>query len=172
MTLGRDRDFGTLLAEHGPMLRRIAGGYEADPERRRELEQDILLAVWRALPGFRGEAPIKAFLARVAHNRAVTHVSREAAQPRRAPLDEAMASDAPTPHDQVEAEDLRERLVEAVRALPLSLRQPAVLTLEGFSPAEIGPMLGLNANAVSIRLTRARNILKTLINPEVRNDAE
>ena len=166
MGLERDREFEALLAEHGPMLRRIAGSYEADPERRRELEQDILLAVWRALPRFRGEAPIKAFLARVAHNRAVTHVSREAVQPRRAPLDEAMPSGDPTPHDEVEAEDLRARLTEAVRALPLSLRQPAVLTLEGFSPAEIGPMLGLNANAVSIRLTRARAALKDLMNPE------
>lgn len=166
MELGRDRRFETLLAEHGPMLRRIAGSYEADPERRRELEQDILLAVWRALPGFRNEAPIKAFLARVAHNRAVTHVSREAAQPRRSPLDEAMPCAAPTPLDMVEAENLRARLADAVRALPLSLRQPAVLTLEGFSPAEIAPMLGLNPNAVSIRLTRARAALKTLMNPE------
>ena len=166
MGLGRDREFERLLGQHGPMLRRIAGSYEADPERRRELEQDILLAVWRALPRFRGEAPIKAFLARVAHNRAVTHVSREAVQPRRAPLDETMQSHDPTPHDQVEAEDLRARLAEAVRALPLSLRQPAVLTLEGFSPAEIGPMLGLNANAVSIRLTRAKAALKDLMNPE------
>ena len=70
MGLGRDREFETLLGQHGPMLRRIAGSYEADPERRRELEQDILLAVWRALPRFRGEAPVRAFLARVAHNRA------------------------------------------------------------------------------------------------------
>ena len=82
MGLGRDREFETLLAAHGPMLRRIAGSYEADPERRRELEQDILLAVWRALPRFRGEAPVKAFLARIAHNRAVTHVSKEAGQRR------------------------------------------------------------------------------------------
>ena len=35
MGLGRDREFEALLAEHGPMLRRIAGSYEADPERRR-----------------------------------------------------------------------------------------------------------------------------------------
>ena len=166
MGLKRDRRFEALGGEHGPMLRRIAGSYEADPERRRELEQEILFAVWRALPRFRGEAPIKAFLARVAHNRAVTHVSREAVQPRRAPLDEAMPSDHPSPLETVESEDLRARLAQAVRALPLSLRQPAVLTMEGFSPAEIGPMLGLNANAVSIRLTRAKAALKDLMNPE------
>ncbi len=164
--MNRDEAFEALAAEHGPMLRRIAGSYEADPERRRELEQEILLAVWRALPRFRGEAPVKAFLARVAHNRAVTHVVREAAAPRRSPLDETLASADPSPHDRVEADDLRERLAAAVRALPLSLRQPASLTLEGFTPAEIAAMLGLNANAVSIRLTRARAQLRALLNPE------
>lgn len=164
--MGRDDRFEALIAEHGPMLRRIAGSCEADPERRRELVQEIWLAVWRALPSYRGEAPIRAFLARVAHNRAATHVAREASAPRRAPLDEDMAATAPTPHEQVEADDLRSRLSEAVRALPLSLRQPAVLTLEGFTPAEIAASLGLTPNTVSIRLTRARAALRQLMNPE------
>lgn len=150
------------------MLRRIASAYEADPERRRELQQDILLAVWRALPKYRGEAPLRAFIARVAHNRAVTHVAREAAEPRRQPLDEAAPSDAPTPHEIAETRDLHERLTTAVRALPLSLRQPALLTLEGFAPAEIAAILGLNANAVSIRLTRAKAALRDALDPEAR----
>src|SRR5690606_41804178 len=97
MDLRRDRQFEALLAEHGPMLRRIAGSYEADPEVRRELEQDILLAVWRALPRWRGEGPVRAFLARVAPNRAVTHASLEAARPGRSPPGEARASEAPLP---------------------------------------------------------------------------
>lgn len=56
-----------------------------------------------------------------------------------------------------------------MRALPLSLRQPALLTLEGFSPAEIAEMLGLNANVVSIRLTRAKAALRKAMNPETRS---
>lgn len=168
MDVGRDEAFEALLAEHGPMLRRIAGSYEADRERRRELEQDILLAVWRALPRWRGEGPVRAFIARVAHNRAVTHVAREAAEPRRAVLDDELPAAAPTPHEAVEAEDLRERLAEAVRRLPLGLRQPAVLTLEGFAPTEIAGMLGLTANGVSIRLTRARAALRAIMNPEAK----
>jgi len=164
--VSRDAAFEALIAEHGPMLRRIAGSYEADPERRRELEQEVMLAVWRALPRWREEAPIRAFLARIAHNRAVTHVGREAVQPRRAMLDEALPSADPSPHDRLEADDLRHRLAEAVRDLPLSLRQPAVLTLEGFSPQEIAGMLGLNANAVSIRLTRAKAHLRAALNRE------
>lgn len=164
--LGRDQDFEAVAEEHGLMLRRIASAYEADPARREELEQEMLLALWRALPRFRGEAPIKAFIARVAHNRAVTHVAREAAAPRRQPLDEALPSHAPDPHEAAEAADLQARLAEAVRTLPLALRQPALLTLEGFVPAEIADFLGLNANTVSIRLTRARAVLRARLNPE------
>mgnify|MGYP003342920785 CR=1 FL=1 len=74
--MGRDQTFEALLAEHGAMLRRIASAYEADRERRRELEQDILLAVWRALPKHRGDAPLRHFIARVAHNRAVTQLAQ------------------------------------------------------------------------------------------------
>ncbi|WP_339913971.1 sigma-70 family RNA polymerase sigma factor [uncultured Brevundimonas sp.] len=164
--MGRDQTFEALLAEHGAMLRRIASTYEAGRERRDELEQDILLAVWRAMPRYRGEAPVRAFIARVAHNRAVTHVAREAAEPRRQPLDEAAPFDGPTPHDTVEQRDMQDHLTTAVRALPLSLRQPAMLTLEGFTPAEIAQMLGLNANTVSIRLTRAKAALREALNPE------
>ena len=56
-----------------------------------------------------------------------------------------------------------------MRQLPLGLRQPAVLTLEGFTPAEIAEMLGLTANGVSIRLTRARAALRDLMTPETRS---
>lgn len=164
--LGRDQTFETLLTEHGAMLRRIASGYEADPERRRELHQDILLAIWRALPRYRGDGPLRGFIARVAHNRAITHVAREAAEPRRQPLDEAAPSAEPTPHDRAETRDMHDRLAQAVRDLPLPLRQPALLTLEGFTPAEIAGMLDLNANAVSIRLTRARAALRAALDPE------
>lgn len=164
--MSRDTTFDALLAEHGPMIRRIAGSYEADPERRRELEQDILLAIWRALPTWRAEAPLRAFLARVAHNRAVTHVSREASRPRSEFLNDSLPCARPSPQDAVVAIDLRERLVEAVRRLPLALRQPASLTLEGFAPAEIAELLGLTPNTVSVRLTRARAALRDHLNRE------
>ena len=41
-----------------------------------ELVQDIWFAVWRALPSFRGDSSLKAFVARIATNRAASHVSR------------------------------------------------------------------------------------------------
>jgi len=127
---GDTADFREIMREHGPMLRRVAAAYEADPGLREELEQEILTSFWRALPGFRAESSLRTFLARVAHNRGVDHVARRAAMPRTAELDEGIASGAPSPHDRLEQADRRERLMRAVRALPLPLRQVTVQTLE------------------------------------------
>ena len=168
--MGRDAQFEAILKTHGAMLRRVALTYEADPERRRELLQEIVLAVWRALPRYKGEAPLRAFIVRVAHNRAITHVAREAAEPRRQPLDEAAVCSHPNPYEQLEARDQKTRLAIAVRALPQSLRLPAQLTLEGFTPVEIADILGLGANTVSIRLTRARAALRLSLNSEPVDD--
>ena len=149
-----------MLADHAGMLWRIASIYEADPELRKELHQEILVAAWRAVPRFRGEASVRTFLARIAHIRSVSHVARQAARPRHTPIDPQAPSPAASPYDEAEQSDRRSRLLAAVRDLPLAWRQPIVLTLEGFAPREIGEVLGLSANVVSIRLTRAKHALR------------
>lgn len=155
--------FDALVGAHQPMLLRIAASYEADPDRRRDLLQDVLLAIWRALPSYRGEGDLRAFLARIAHNRGVSHVARETAQPPTDELHEQLVDNAPDSAESTEQLRRQERLMAAVRSLPLALRQPVVLTLEGFGPKEIADILGLNANTVSIRLTRAKAALRAAL---------
>jgi len=58
-------DIEAVLREHGPMLARIAGSYESEPARRDDLLQEISVAVWRALPSWRGDASLRTFAARV-----------------------------------------------------------------------------------------------------------
>lgn len=164
--MGRDRHFEEIMQAHGVMISRIAASYEANPFLRQELEQDIITAIWRALPGFRAEASIRTFLARIAHNRAISHVARAANEPKLSTLDDNLRSSHPTPFEEVERNDQQERLMCAVRSLPLSAREPVVLTLEGFTPREIAAMLDLTPNVVSIRLTRAKEMLRAaLANP-------
>ena len=168
--IGRERaadgspvSFDALLARHGGMIARIAASYEADRELARDLVQDILLAVWRALPRFRGEATQRTFVARIAHNRAISHVARAVRAPDAVELDESLPAETPQPDVEAIADDMRGRLLDAVRRLPLALRQPTTLTLEGFDAAEIAETLGITSNAVSIRLMRARQLLQELL---------
>lgn len=155
-------DIETVLREHGPMLARIAGSYEPEPARRADLLQEISVAVWRALPSFRGDASLRTFAARVAHNRAIDHLARE----RRAQGDE-LQDEHPDPDasplHHAEAHQRREDLLAAVRRLPLGQRQVVVLALEGFSQREIGQALALEENTVTQRLGRARRQLQQLL---------
>jgi RNA polymerase sigma-70 factor (ECF subfamily) len=66
--------FDRVVAEHLAMISRIAAAHESNLSAREDLVQDIFCAVWRALPKFRGEAGLRSFIARIATNRAVTHV--------------------------------------------------------------------------------------------------
>jgi DNA-directed RNA polymerase specialized sigma24 family protein len=50
-----------------------------------------------------------------------------------------------------------------VRTLPLAYRQTAILTLEGLTPTEIADVLGISTNAVAIRMSRAKTLLRKLI---------
>jgi DNA-directed RNA polymerase specialized sigma24 family protein len=51
----------------------------------------------------------------------------------------------------------------AVRSLPLAYSQTAMLTLEGLTPREISDVSGISANAVAIRLTRAKTLLRGIL---------
>lgn len=151
------------MREHGPMIRRIAASYEADRELARDLAQEIFLALWRALPAFRGDSSLRSFAARIAHNRCVSHVARAAHRPRLVELPREIP--CPGPHLETLAieEDRQALALAAVQRLPLAYRQVATLLLEGFTLQEIAQTLGLTVNAVSIRASRARAQLRALL---------
>lgn len=162
--------FQRLLAENGGALRRVAATYEADPSRQEDLLQEILLALWRALPSFRGESSERTFLFRIAHNRGLSHLLKT----KRAPLVELetleeeeqeglLADPRPDPEKSAARRQDRERLLEAIRALPLLPRQILTLCLEGLSHREIGEVLGLTENHVAVQLHRARHKVRATL---------
>jgi len=145
------------------MIKRIAASYETRPHLAEELVQDIYVAIWRALPSFRGDASIRTFVARIATNRAVTHVMRAVKSAPSVELDEELEAPGESPETQIIVADQERKLVAAIRGLPLAYRQPAMLTLEGFTPKEIADSLGITTNAVAIRMSRAKELLRSLI---------
>lgn len=155
--------FEQVIAGHLPMIRRIAAAYESNASTREDVVQDILCAVWRALPNFRGEGSLRSFIARVAANRAITHVQRALKVPDSAELTRDFVASEPGPEAHAIAVDERERLVAALRTLPIGLREPALLALEGLTQQEIALVLGITPNAVAIRMTRAKSQLRKLI---------
>jgi len=157
------QDLSALLQEYGGLLAHIASSYEADAALRQDLLQDITLALWRAIPSCRNGASMKMFVARVAHNRGASHVVNRMRHPKTVDLIEELpdATEGPETHTQLQQNLVR--LQNAVRSLPLNLRQTVTLAFEGFSHQEIGDTLGISANNVDVRLNRARKALKTAL---------
>ena len=152
-----------MLGEHDGALRRMAASYERDPSRQQDLVQEIWLAVWQALPRFRNECSERTFVFRIAHNRGTSHVAR-----RRLPTTETddgveIADAAPNPEQALSSEQEGQRLMNAVRRLPLGYRQVVTLALEDVSYAEIADVLGITESNVGARLTRARHMLRDLM---------
>lgn len=145
------------------MLSRIAQMYEFRPTQCEDLLQDIALAIWRALPSWRGESSVKTFIARVAHNRAVDHVINQRRHGHLVQIPETLEDSALGPEAVIVQSDQHDRLMEAVRRLPLGQRQVITLALEGFQHAEIAATLGLAVGNVDVRLVRARQALKAAL---------
>jgi RNA polymerase sigma factor (sigma-70 family) len=155
--------FQKIMMEHGAMIKRIAASYEADAHLAEELVQEIQFALWRALPGFRGDSSLRTYVARIATNRAITHAVRAQKMPQQLELSETIQTPSDSPESHAIAASHQTRLMAAVRCLPLAYRQTVTLALEGLTPKEIADFLGLTPNAVAIRMSRAKNLLRTLI---------
>lgn len=157
----QELSFEQVAAEHASMIKRIAASHEANTHLAEELIQEILFALWKALPSFRGEASVRAFVARIATNRAISHVKQALRINEDGEITEQLPSCGETPELRVIALDENARLLAAVRTLALGYREVVTLTLEGFNGEEIASVLGISANAVAIRLSRAKDVLRT-----------
>ena len=65
-----------VASAYGGALERLSLGYEAHAERRRDLVQEIHVALFRALPSYEGRSSLRTWVYRVAHNVARDHVIR------------------------------------------------------------------------------------------------
>jgi RNA polymerase sigma factor (sigma-70 family) len=147
--------FERVVGAFGPVIGRAARSYARTSAEREDLEQDIALALWRALPGFRGECSEHAFVLRVAHNQALSFLTRRRARLYE-PLAEEPASEAPDPELVAGLSERMRAVFGAIHALPPARRQVLVLGLEGLSHEQIGEVLGISTGNVAVRVNRAR----------------
>lgn len=155
--------FEHIIDDLGPALARIAAAYERNGLLRQELLQEIRLVLFQSLPQLKDAAKLRPFVFRIAHNCCVDHVVRYARQPPMTGVSEELPSEAPTPDEELMAQERTRRLVEAVRRLELPYRQVITLLLEDMSYQEIADTLGLTLSNVGVRVSRAKARLQELL---------
>ena len=158
MNAGEDPEkrFDRVLEEYGAAFRRLAMSYEHHRDLQQDLFQEIALAVWKALPSFRNQSSERTFLYRIAHNRAINHMSRTRFPYGDVDLALSIPDPSPNPEQIASVGADRRELQKRVAALPIGLRQVVVLALEGLENDEIAGVLGLSAGNVAVRLHRAK----------------
>jgi RNA polymerase sigma-70 factor (ECF subfamily) len=164
---------GRLLA----VARRLLGN-EADAQ---DAVQDAFLAAFRALPGFAGQSRLSTWLHRIVINAGLMKLRSRRRKPEET-IDDLLPNFLEDGHHAVQFEEwrlpadvrlLRGETCRHVRAaidrLPASYRTVLLMRdIEQLDTDETAELLGVTPNAVKIRLHRARQALRTLIDPAVR----
>jgi RNA polymerase sigma-70 factor (ECF subfamily) len=143
-------------------LRRLAAAYVSDSGDREDIVQEIAIALWQAIPRFRGEASERTWLYRIAHNVAITAAGKFWRTGRtESTLDDLpdLPASSPSADHQLIHEQKRETMLRAIRELPATDRQILTLHLEDLSHREIQEVTGLSEGAIATRLSRTRDRL-------------
>ena len=163
--LEQERRYAEAVAAFGAALERLARGYERNPDRRRDLLQDIHVALWRSLRRFDGRCSLRTWVYRVAHNTATSKVLRpQVGAPTIVALDDSLESIVGRASD---AEQQRldrglalQRLYELIQSLRPLDRQVMLLYLEQLDTATIAEITGLSTANVSTKVRRTKQLLR------------
>lgn len=156
-----ERLYTDVAAEYGAALERLARAYERDADRRRDLQQEIQVALWRSLARFDGRCSMRTWVYRVAHNIATSRVIRaKKSVPSFAEL--ATLESIPDKTDGEAQFDRRrtlDRVYELIHELRPIDRQIILLYLEDVDTPAIAEITGLTARNVATKIHRIKQVL-------------
>ena len=157
----RDADFNTLQTAYNAyadLLYRVALSHLRSHEDAMDAVQDVFLKLHTTRKQFRDAEHERAWLLRVTVNRCHDLARRQSIRAY-TPLDDVAHLAAET--------DERPAVLLEIDRLPITLKSAVVLHyLEGFSVEETASILKLSASAVKMRLSRARDILRSALQGE------
>jgi RNA polymerase sigma-70 factor, ECF subfamily len=162
MTSAQDELYQETAQTYGGALERLARAYEADPDLRRDLVQEIHVALWRSFAGFDGRCSLRTWVYRVAHNVGASHVLRQ-----RRTRGQGLVGleelenlpDANTGQLAADRSHALDRLLGLIQRLKPLDRHVILSCLEGLDAAEIGEITGLSAGNVATKIHRIKNML-------------
>lgn len=150
----RQRIFTEWAEAYNNMLWKAARSFAAGPDQD-DLHQDLLLALWQAIPAFRGDAKASTFVYRVAYNFAL--MWKRKLRPAEVALNQAPEASRPA---EVEDDEARlELMYQHIRALAPIDRTLVLLYLDEVSYREIAEILGITESNVGVRLNRVKKLL-------------
>ncbi len=177
---GDPRAYEFAVREYGPRILVITRRILNDEQDAMDAVQEAFLAAFRSIDRFSAEARFSTWLHRIAVNAALMKLRAKRSRPELAIedllprfLDDGHHADWPEPwsrHDSpAEIAETQAIVRDGIDQLPLPYRAVIQLRdLEGRSTEETATLLGDSVNAVKIRLHRARQALRGILDKRFR----
>jgi RNA polymerase sigma-70 factor (ECF subfamily) len=174
---GDEQALVDLADAYSSKIYQLAFRYLRNKEDAEEVTQDVLFKVYRKVGDFRGDAALSSWIYRITFNAAMSRLrtaqyQRTQAEDRReASADVESIGMTPRTPDVADWTDLadehvlraqlRERVYDAILALPAIYRAPVMLRdIQGMSTEEASAMLKVKDQTLKSRLHRGRLILR------------
>jgi len=151
--------FMDRVREHRNIIHKIGWAYGNNAADREDLEQEVLLQLWKARASFSGKSAFSTWMYRVALNTAITLRRRQRPT-------EVLSHEPETPAlqaDQAQLADELRLLHGAIARLSAIEKALVLLWLDERSYEEIADTIGISAKNVGVRLVRIRTKLARMI---------
>ena len=168
---GDVESFELLISSYDKRAYNIAYRVMGNEEDAKDMAQEALLRVFRALKDFKGQSSFSTWLYRIVTNVCLDELRRRknekyvsmdsAIQTDNGELHMELCSDKETPENVYERVEQRELIKSAIREMNEEYRSVIVLRdIQGFSYDEISNILDCSLGTVKSRINRARTMLR------------
>jgi RNA polymerase sigma-70 factor (ECF subfamily) len=173
--------FETLVRTHMPAMLRVARRFMHSEEDARDVVQDAFVSAYRSIGSFGANARLSTWLHRIVVNAALQRLRSKRRHPEE-DIEELLPRFRDDGHQVVASEpwaenaetivgrmELQEIVRNAIDQLPDTSREVLLLRdIEELSTDEAAEVLNVTPNAVKVRLHRARQALRALLDPYMR----
>ncbi|CCH52200.1 RNA polymerase sigma-70 factor, ECF subfamily [Fibrisoma limi BUZ 3] len=153
----QNHTFNEWLVRYKALLFKVVRSYAWTAMDQDDLFQEVIIQIWRSVPGFRGQASPMTWIYRIALNTAIKWVNKERKHTQaNQPLDQ-LPSILSEPDDQ--PDERLTWLYEEIYKLDEIDRSLCLLLLDGFSYKEMASILGISESHLGVKINRIKSQL-------------
>jgi RNA polymerase sigma-70 factor (ECF subfamily) len=179
---GEDAAYEEFVRVQTPRMLSVARRFLRNEEDARDAVQDAFISAFRAIGNFEGGSRISTWLHRIVVNASLMKLRSKRRRPEES-IEEllprwqedghaARPAAAWAAEKLVEQDEVRKLVQAGIERLPETYREVLLLRdIEELDTQEAAEMLGISTNAVKTRLHRARQALREVIDPALREGA-
>jgi len=160
----KEERFKTIVEENKDRISRICKYYAPNDDEQKDIQQEVLINIWKSLENFRGDSSMNTWIYRIAVNTALSH-SGKAYKRMKLNVD----IETQNLSSLMDEEELNQKLKEEelLNQIQVELNQLSVidkalvsLTLEGLSTREIADVIGLTEPNARVKIHRIKELLR------------